>query len=64
MKGHKKVSDYLIDVKWPRILRDEVVLLTRGEEILWVVGMRASHCCRVGATTREILLVELKRNPC
>ena len=62
MKGHKKLSDYLIDVKWPRILRDEVMLLTRGEEILWVVGMRASHCCRVGATTREILLVELMRN--
>ena len=63
MKGHKKLSDYLIDVKWPRILRDEVLLLTRRDEILWVVGMRASQCCRVGPATREILLVELERNP-
>ena len=64
MNGHKKVSDFLIDLKWPRILRDEVLLLTRGEEILWVVGLRPSQCCRVRATTREVVLVELDRNPC
>ena len=64
MKGHKKVSDFLIDLKWPRILRDEVLVLTRSEDILWVVGLRSSQCFRVRPTTREVLLVELDRHPC
>ncbi len=64
MKGHKKVSDFLIDLKWPRILRDEVLVLTRSEEILWVVGLRSSQRFRVLPTSREVLLVELDRNPC
>ena len=36
MEGHKKLSDFLIDAKWPKISRDEVLVLTQGEEIAWV----------------------------
>jgi len=61
MEGHKKLSDFLIDLKWPRILRDEVLLLIRGDEIVWVVGLRPGHPFRVRAATREIALVELRQ---
>ena len=59
MKGHKKVSDFLIDLKWPRILRDEVLLLARGDEVVWIVGLRPNHRCRVNCNTNEIALLEL-----
>ena len=63
MEGHKKLSDFLIDCKWPRILRDEILLLTCPDEIVWVAGLRPSHRFRVCEHTREILLVELRLSP-
>ena len=39
--GHrKKLSDYFIDEKIPRSRRDETLLLTVGQRVLWVVGHR------------------------
>ena len=45
--SRKKLSDYLIDEKIPSSLRDRVVLLAIGSEVLWVVGMRISEKARV-----------------
>ena len=59
MAGRKKLSDFLIDRKWPRILRNEILVLTRGEEIVWVVGLHPGHLFRVSSSTRRIALVEL-----
>ncbi len=59
MAGHKKLSDFLIDAKWPKISRDEVLVLTRGEEIAWVVPLRSSHAFRIQSTTRRIALCTL-----
>ena len=64
MHGHKKLSDFLIDLKWPRLLRDEVLLLARGEEIIWVAGLRPSHPFRVQETTEQILVVALDQDSC
>ena len=59
MTGHKKLSDFFIDRKWPRLLRDELLLLTRPDgEIVWVVGLRPGHSFRVRPDTQEIVLVE------
>ena len=58
MTGHKKISDFLVDIKWPRILRDQVLVLTSGGEIAWVVGARPSHTFRVRRDTTTVLLVE------
>jgi len=60
MKGHKKISDVLSDVKIPRILRDEVALLTDDETILWVIGVHTSEIGRIRPTTSEILKVQFK----
>ena len=60
MEGHKKLSDFLIDAKWPKISRDEVLVLTRGEEIAWVAPLRSSHAFRIKSTTRRIALCTLR----
>lgn len=60
MEGHKKLSDFFIDAKWPKISRDEVLVLTRGEEIAWVAPLRSSHAFRIKSTTRRIALCTLR----
>ena len=60
MEGHKKLSDFLIDAKWPKISRDEVLVLARGEEIAWVAPLRSSHAFRIQPTTRRIALCTLR----
>jgi tRNA(Ile)-lysidine synthase len=59
MAGSKKISDLLVDEKWPRLLRDEVVLLTSGEQIAWVAGLRVAQPFRVKPTTRQLLFLQL-----
>ncbi len=60
MEGHKKLSDFLIDAKWPKISRDEVLVLAQGEEIAWVAPLRSSHAFRIESTTRRIALCTLR----
>ena len=60
MAGHKKLSDFLIDAKWPKISRDEVLVLARGEEIAWVAPLRSSHAFRIQPPTRRIALCTLR----
>lgn len=51
MKGSKKLSDYLIDLKIPAFKRDEILLLCDEEEIIWVVGYRMSEKYKVSKNT-------------
>ena len=60
MEGHKKLSDFLIDAKWPKISRDEVLVLTQGEEIAWVAPLRSSQAFKIKSTTRRIALCTLR----
>jgi tRNA(Ile)-lysidine synthase len=59
LKGTKKISDFFIDSKIPRHLRDRIPLLVEGEDILWVVGFRRGDKARVTEKTRKILEVEV-----
>jgi len=58
MSGQKKMSDFLIDSKYPRILRDEVLVIESNGEIAWVVGLRNGHPFRVRADSRQIAVLE------
>lgn len=62
MSGQKKLSDFLIDQKYPRILRDEVLVLEGNGRIAWVVGMRSSEAFRIGPECRRIAVVEFSAN--
>lgn len=57
--GGKKLQDILVDAKIPRDERDRLPLLARGDEILWVPGLRASEAARVTGATRDVLALQL-----
>jgi len=62
LRGTKKLSDFFIDRKIPRHLRDRVPLLVDGDDILWVVGIRRADKARISEDTRRILEVQLLPN--
>ncbi len=47
MKGSKRLSDYLSDRKVPLTKRDDLVLLAKGHEVFWAVGVGVSEKSRV-----------------
>ena len=57
MKGHKKVSDLLVDEQLPRRERGGVCVLAQGDEILWVLGVRRGAGHPVDEGTTELLHV-------
>lgn len=54
----QSVKDYMINAKIPVGLRERIPLLVCGDEVIWVVGYRASEKFRVTKNTRRILLVK------
>lgn len=53
----KKLKDMLIDLKIPREDRDNILLLAKGQEILWIVGYRMSERCKVDKSDLEVYRV-------
>lgn len=60
MKGKKKLSDFLTDAKVTSQERDRVLVLTNGEEIVWVVGKRLDD--RYKLTTSTTAVVKLSHH--
>lgn len=58
MTGTKLLSDIFAAARLSRAQKEDVWLLTRNDEILWVVGLRASAHWPVGPSTREYLRLE------
>jgi tRNA(Ile)-lysidine synthase len=61
MKGRKKLKDFFMDRKVPREERDEVTLLVRGENILWVIGHRQGEEAKVTDETKKVLRIRILR---
>ena len=57
--GRKKLKDYLIDCKIPRQEREELLLLTEGQHVIWILGRRISEAYKVTKQTRRLLKVEV-----
>lgn len=53
MAGHKKLKDFMIDLKIPLYKRDEILLLCDDEAIIWVVGYRMSEAYKVSSKTQN-----------
>ena len=63
-KGSKrKLKDFFIDKKIPKEDRDRICLVTRGSEVIWIVGHRLSAAYKVDKAAKSILKlhVELRR---
>lgn len=54
MNCKKKLSDFMIDIKIPLNLKNRVMVLTSGDDIVWVVGYRIDHRYRITDTTQQI----------
>jgi tRNA(Ile)-lysidine synthase len=59
MKGMKKLSDFFVDEKYSLADKEKVWLLTNGEEIVWIIGVRLDDRYKITAETRNILEVIL-----
>lgn len=61
LSGGKKLKDFFIDQKIPRHRREFVPLVTDGDKIVWVVGLRIAEHYRVTANTEKILVLSYKK---
>lgn len=60
--GSKKIKDFFIDEKIPRASRDRVPIVTAGEDIVWVGGIRSDHRWRITDKTRKFLHLKIAQN--
>ena len=58
MKNFKKISDFLIDLKVPLILKNEVQVLCSQSEIVWVVGYRIDDRFKLTPLTKTALFLK------
>ncbi len=57
---HKKLSNYFIDEKIPAYQRARMPLLTRGSEVIWLIGGRISENYKVTSDTTDIVVIQYK----
>ncbi len=58
MKGMKKVSDFLVDIKLSRFEKEKQLVLTSNEEIVWLVGKRISEDYKLNLSDTKALKLE------
>lgn len=59
MRGAKAVSDIFTDLKLTTLERRAAWLLTRGDEVLWIVGHRAGKQCHVEPGSTDYALLSI-----
>jgi tRNA(Ile)-lysidine synthase len=55
LQGTRKLKKVLIDLKIPKGRRENLPLLLKGEEILWIPGVRRSDAAPIKDSTRHVL---------
>lgn len=60
MKGKKKLSDFLIDLKINRFDKENIYVVLSDNQIVWVVGLRIDERVKVTNETKRILEMNLK----
>jgi tRNA(Ile)-lysidine synthase len=60
--GSKSLSDYLIDRKVDRPLRDRLPLLAQGSEVLWAVGVGISNRAALREGSEPVELAYIPKN--
>jgi len=59
MKGTKKISDFLSDEKTSSINKKDNLILTNGNKIVWVIGLRIDDRFKITSETKKILKLSL-----
>ena len=55
----KLLKRFFIDEKIPKERRDQILLLTEGDHILWIIGHRISESYKLSEKTRTVLEVRV-----
>ncbi|HSL90256.1 MAG TPA: tRNA lysidine(34) synthetase TilS [Ignavibacteriaceae bacterium] len=55
MKGEKKISDFLIDIKMNRLDKQNQFIITHDEKIIWLIGKRIDDRYRITNKTKKVL---------
>ncbi|MDR0725014.1 MAG: tRNA lysidine(34) synthetase TilS [Prevotellaceae bacterium] len=58
MKGHKKLSDFFVDIEMSMPEKRQQLVLVSGEDIIWVVGLRIDERFKVSDSTTQVLRVQ------
>ena len=58
MKGKQKLSDLMINNKIPRNMKQNLRVITSGEDIVWVVGYRIHESYKIKEDTQRALMIE------
>jgi tRNA(Ile)-lysidine synthase len=61
MSQPKKLNEFMIDARIPRLWRPRVPLVCSPEGIVWVVGWRLDERVKVTGATRQVLSLEFDR---
>ncbi|HVD96868.1 MAG TPA: tRNA lysidine(34) synthetase TilS [Cytophagaceae bacterium] len=56
MKGRKKVSDFLNDLKIPLNLKDKTTVILSGKEIIWIAGYRIDEHYKAEEDKKSLLI--------
>jgi len=54
-QGSKKVKDFFIDLKIPRIERNQVPLVLFGDQIAWIAGLRVDEKVKITQSTKKVV---------
>lgn len=57
MTTNKKVSDFLVDQKVPRPMKEQITVLTSEGEIVWVVGIRIADPFKITGRTSRVCMI-------
>jgi len=57
MKGRKKISDFLIDLKTPVSIKHRTFVLISGGSIVWVVGKRIAQKYAISSSTKRVFKI-------
>ncbi len=57
MSGKKKISDFLIDQKVSRPNKQRQFVLTSGDDIVWVIGLRIDNRYRLESASENVLKI-------
>jgi tRNA(Ile)-lysidine synthase len=58
MKGSQKISDFLINQKIPKNLKNRIFVVLSGEKIAYIAGLRSSEAFKITSQTQKVLKLE------
>ena len=58
MQGKKKLSDFMIDEKIPVNLKQKILVLVSGKDIVWVIGYRINENFKITSETKRVYQIK------